>query len=98
MIVRKEALEDIGGFDLKLPGGYSVWEFYCRASYSGLSMEVLPIGLYLNPMRQGYTRTKKDLQVVRQVLDHILRNLPEKVRQGVLSMSPDSIASIADLA
>ena len=98
MIVRREALEDIGGFDLKLPGGYSVWEFYCRASYSGLSMEVLPIGLYLNPMRQGYTRTKKDLQVVRQVLDHFLRDLPEKVRQGVLSMSPDSIASIADLA
>ena len=97
MIVKREALRQVGDFSTVLGGGYSVWEFYSKAAYAHLSMEVVPGGLYLTPMKQGYTRNRNDGTLVQRVIGHYLESLSEGTQRDVLNMRPESIPFIVDL-
>ncbi|QDZ22442.1 glycosyltransferase [Chloropicon primus] len=98
MVVRRAAFDQVGGFPSDFVDGYSVWEFYCRAASFGLSMEVLPRGLYLSPVKDGYARRRGDEGVVGRILRRHLEELPQQTRADVLSMKPETIKLIADLA
>ena len=99
LIARKEALVRFGGFEETLEdSGYSVWEFYCRLVSLGASMEIVPRGMYLAPTKEGYTRRRNDQNLARRVLSHYLGKLSERVQNDILSMNPQSIKEIADLA
>ncbi len=98
LLVSKAVFGEIGPFDSILSDGYSAWEFYCRAAASGLSMEVVPKGLFLSPAREGYTRQRGDQPKARRAVRHFLDRLPEAVQRDVLSMKPESIPHIAGLA
>ncbi|MCB0768870.1 MAG: glycosyltransferase [Flavobacteriales bacterium] len=89
-VVRRSALDTVGGFDVGMREGYEDWELWIRLMIGGHRFHHIPEPLFHYRVRAGSLLGRASDPAVRErILDHIVRKHAEVFAANVVSIVPE---------